>query len=197
MTIATFITLFLIPILYTRLARLYRLARGGEPQARRSDGRAAAAAGGIGGSGMGQIASHAQLRMSFLRWALVTVPAMLLLGTVSGRLSGSGYGDRWFAALDKPAMHAAGLGVRRRVDVALHPDRARAGDGAQRARARGARARDRAVRCCSSRSTSPGRRSFSRRIRSRLAFWMILAMLAAASARRLAVRAHPHARRRG
>ena len=40
---------------------------------------------------MAGLASKSQLRMSFLRYALVTVPAVLLLGTLSGALSGSGY----------------------------------------------------------------------------------------------------------
>jgi tryptophan-rich sensory protein len=40
--------------------------------------------------------------MSFLRYALVTVPAVLLLGTLSGRASNSGYGNPWFDALVKP-----------------------------------------------------------------------------------------------
>ncbi len=48
------------------------------------------------------IASKSQLRMSFLRYALVTVPLILLLGTFSGRASNSGYGNPWFAALAKP-----------------------------------------------------------------------------------------------
>ncbi|HEX8534855.1 MAG TPA: TspO/MBR family protein [Allosphingosinicella sp.] len=51
---------------------------------------------------MTAIASRSQLRMSYLRWALVTVPAVLLLGTLSGRASGSGYGNPWFDALVKP-----------------------------------------------------------------------------------------------
>jgi translocator protein len=51
---------------------------------------------------LGQIASQSQLRMSFLRWAMVTVPAILLLGFFSGRISNSGYGNRWFDALIKP-----------------------------------------------------------------------------------------------
>jgi tryptophan-rich sensory protein len=42
--------------------------------------------------------------MSFLRYALVTVPAILLLGTVSGLASNSGYDNGWFAALDKPSF---------------------------------------------------------------------------------------------
>jgi tryptophan-rich sensory protein len=40
--------------------------------------------------------------MSFLRYALITVPAVLLLGTLSGRASNSGYGNPWFDALVKP-----------------------------------------------------------------------------------------------
>ena len=51
---------------------------------------------------MTSIASRSQLRMSFLRYALVTVPAVLLLGTLSGRISNSGYGNAWFDALVKP-----------------------------------------------------------------------------------------------
>lgn len=48
------------------------------------------------------IASRSQLRMSFLRWALVTVPATVLLGILSGRVSNSGDGNPWFDALVKP-----------------------------------------------------------------------------------------------
>lgn len=51
---------------------------------------------------MTEIASRAQLRMAFLRYALVTVPLVLLLGTLSGRASNSGYSNPWFAALVKP-----------------------------------------------------------------------------------------------
>jgi tryptophan-rich sensory protein len=53
---------------------------------------------------MTALASRSQLRMSFLRWALVTVPAVLLLGTLSGRAAGSGYGNPWFDALVKPSF---------------------------------------------------------------------------------------------
>jgi benzodiazapine receptor len=48
------------------------------------------------------IASRGQIRMSFLRVALVTVPALVLAGSLSGRLSNSGYSNIWFAALEKP-----------------------------------------------------------------------------------------------
>jgi len=57
---------------------------------------------------MTQIASRSQLRMSFLRYALFTVPAVLLLGTLSRRLSDSGYGNPWFDALVKPAAMPPG-----------------------------------------------------------------------------------------
>jgi benzodiazapine receptor len=57
---------------------------------------------------MTALASKSQLRMSFLRYALFTVPAILLLGTISGRISGSGYGNAWFDALEKPAIMPPG-----------------------------------------------------------------------------------------
>jgi benzodiazapine receptor len=57
---------------------------------------------------MGELASPGQLRLSYLRWALVTVPAIVLLGLLSGILSGSGYGNRWFDALAKPGFMPPG-----------------------------------------------------------------------------------------
>jgi translocator protein len=51
---------------------------------------------------MSQLASKEQLRMSFARWVLFTVPLIVFLGFFSGQLSNSGYGNRWFAALEKP-----------------------------------------------------------------------------------------------
>jgi benzodiazapine receptor len=51
---------------------------------------------------MTAIASTAQLRMSLLRWSLVCVPAVLLLGTLAGRIAGAGQDNPWFAALAKP-----------------------------------------------------------------------------------------------
>jgi tryptophan-rich sensory protein len=51
---------------------------------------------------MSQIASKQQLRMSFIRYALVTVPTILFLGFLSGKLANSGYENRWFAALSRP-----------------------------------------------------------------------------------------------
>lgn len=50
------------------------------------------------------IASFAQLRMSFLRWALVIVPLVMLLGFLSGQISGSGEGNGWYQAMEKPSF---------------------------------------------------------------------------------------------
>ena len=44
---------------------------------------------------------HAETR-SWSRLAIVTAPAIVLLGSASGWLSNSGYGNAWFAALQKP-----------------------------------------------------------------------------------------------
>ena len=52
---------------------------------------------------MNRLASPAQLRASLLRWALFLVPAVVLLGFLSGQLSGSGGDNPWFMALDKPS----------------------------------------------------------------------------------------------
>jgi translocator protein len=54
------------------------------------------------------IASKSQLRMSFLRYALFTVPAVLLLGTLAGRLAGAGYRNPWFDALARPPLMPPG-----------------------------------------------------------------------------------------
>ena len=51
------------------------------------------------------LASRGQLRASFLRWALVIVPAVSLLGFLSGRLAQSGPGNPWFDTLTKPAIY--------------------------------------------------------------------------------------------
>ncbi|RKF21858.1 tryptophan-rich sensory protein [Altericroceibacterium spongiae] len=53
---------------------------------------------------MNRIASPAQLRASFLRWALFLVPAITLAGFLSGRAAGSGPGNPWFDGLVKPAI---------------------------------------------------------------------------------------------
>ncbi len=50
-----------------------------------------------------EIASKGQLRLAYLRWAVVTVPFILLLGFASSRYVPSGPANRWYAALAKPA----------------------------------------------------------------------------------------------
>ncbi|WBO21124.1 TspO/MBR family protein [Sphingomonas abietis] len=57
---------------------------------------------------MSVLASQGQLRMSFLRVALVTVPLILFLGILSGAAAGSGFSNSWFAALAKPAAMPPG-----------------------------------------------------------------------------------------
>lgn len=51
---------------------------------------------------MSEIASKGQLRMSFMRWALVTVPGIVFLGFLSGQMANSGYNNAWFVALKRP-----------------------------------------------------------------------------------------------
>ncbi len=53
---------------------------------------------------MNRLASPAQLRASFIRWALFLVPAVTLLGYLSGSVGGEAANDPWFVALDKPAL---------------------------------------------------------------------------------------------
>lgn len=57
---------------------------------------------------MTSVASKEQLRMSFLRWTAVAVPAVLLLGFLSGRVVQSGEANGWYAALDKPGFTPPG-----------------------------------------------------------------------------------------
>lgn len=52
---------------------------------------------------MTALASRAQLRASFVRWALFTVPLAVLLGFLSGQI-GSGAQSAWFQSLTKPAI---------------------------------------------------------------------------------------------
>jgi benzodiazapine receptor len=51
-----------------------------------------------------EIASKGQLRMSFLRWGLVAVPALVLLGFLSGRSVPVGPDSPWYLVLTKPAL---------------------------------------------------------------------------------------------
>ncbi|MDF2638380.1 MAG: TspO and like protein [Novosphingobium lindaniclasticum] len=50
------------------------------------------------------IASSDQLRASLVRWALVLVPLLVLLGFLSGQAAQSGPGNPWFDALVKPGI---------------------------------------------------------------------------------------------
>jgi tryptophan-rich sensory protein len=52
---------------------------------------------------MNLLASKAQLRASFLRWALFMVPLVLLIGFVASQLGGSD--TPWFAGLSKPSIY--------------------------------------------------------------------------------------------
>lgn len=54
---------------------------------------------------MSELASPAQLRIAFLRWALFCVPGVLLLGFLSGQVAGNVADNAWFAALHKPALY--------------------------------------------------------------------------------------------
>lgn len=51
---------------------------------------------------MNTLASKAQLRASFLRWALFLVPLIVLIGFMSGQLGGPD--TAWFAGLNKPSI---------------------------------------------------------------------------------------------
>ncbi|KQS01567.1 CrtK protein [Sphingomonas sp. Leaf357] len=53
---------------------------------------------------MREIASKQQLRLAFARWAVVTVPLILLLGFASSRMFPAGSDNRWYAMLVKPAF---------------------------------------------------------------------------------------------
>ena len=46
--------------------------------------------------------------MSFVRWALVSVPSILLLGFLAGRRVQTGDESRWYQALAKPALTPPG-----------------------------------------------------------------------------------------
>lgn len=52
---------------------------------------------------MNSLASPAQLRSAFIRWALFLVPGITLLGFLGGTIGG-GANSPWFAALVKPSL---------------------------------------------------------------------------------------------
>ena len=61
---------------------------------------------------MTALASSGQLRASFFRWALFTVPAVVLLGFLAGEIAGTAEGP-WFDQLAKPEIFppAATFGI--------------------------------------------------------------------------------------
>lgn len=52
---------------------------------------------------MTALASHSQLRASFVRWLLVAVPGVVLLGFLAGQVGGNA-DSLWFQSLEKPAI---------------------------------------------------------------------------------------------
>lgn len=54
---------------------------------------------------MTELASPGQLRAALLRWTLFLAPLILVLGFLSGALSGSGAANPWFEGLVKPALY--------------------------------------------------------------------------------------------
>ena len=54
---------------------------------------------------MNRLASPAQLRASFIRWALFLVPSIVLLGLLSGQVSGTAQSNVWFSELNRPAIY--------------------------------------------------------------------------------------------
>lgn len=57
---------------------------------------------------MSGLATSQQLRSSFWRTAIFTVPIIVGIGSLMGYLSGSGYGNAWFDALDLPEITPPG-----------------------------------------------------------------------------------------
>jgi tryptophan-rich sensory protein len=57
---------------------------------------------------VGELASKSQLRMSYARWALVTVPLIVFIGFLVGNISGSGFGNPWFDGLKRPTWFPPG-----------------------------------------------------------------------------------------
>ncbi len=57
---------------------------------------------------MNELASQTQIRMTFLRWALFIVPLVILLGFMSGQISGSAEENSWYQMLVKPDAQPPG-----------------------------------------------------------------------------------------
>ncbi|WP_284125925.1 TspO/MBR family protein [Parerythrobacter aestuarii] len=54
---------------------------------------------------MSTLASKAQLRASFIRWALFAVPAVLLAAFLVQQFTPGGPGNYWYDSLEKPAIN--------------------------------------------------------------------------------------------
>ncbi|MFM5949806.1 MAG: TspO/MBR family protein [Novosphingobium sp.] len=54
---------------------------------------------------MSELASPGQLRAALLRWSLFLAPLLLLMGTISGMMGGSGANNAWFMRLEKPSLY--------------------------------------------------------------------------------------------
>lgn len=52
--------------------------------------------------------SGSKASRGWIRWVVITVPVILLLGMLSARLGDSGYGNLWFDRLAKPALMPPG-----------------------------------------------------------------------------------------
>lgn len=53
---------------------------------------------------MTELASRQQLWFAYLRWAIVTVPLVVLLGFASASIAPAGSANAWYAALTKPDL---------------------------------------------------------------------------------------------
>jgi translocator protein len=85
------------------------------------------------------LATQVLERKAWWKFALITVPLVLGLGTLSGMLSNSGYGNPWFDALTKPSFIPPGwvfgaawttlytlMGIALAIVLAAPPSRERA-----------------------------------------------------------------------
>ena len=157
--ISTLITLFLIPLLYSRLARFT-----GSPLAvtRRLEGQ-------LGRPGHRPAEPDRMTGHRLQIAAQDELPALCAGDGAAGaaarhplRAAGRlGRGQCLVRRARQAGPHAARLGVRRRLDDPLHPARPVARHAAPRPRRPLARRRDRACSCSCCCSTSPGRRSSS------------------------------------
>lgn len=53
---------------------------------------------------MSELASSGQIRMALVRRALITIPACVVLGFISGAIGNAGPENLWYSALEKPSF---------------------------------------------------------------------------------------------